>query len=881
MRRTSHIAILLLLAILTATVGIVAMPAQPGKRLVRLPNGTLREVVQRGDEHCHWLETPDGQRLTEPVSSVPRTAALHPRFRTRRQANSSLLIDGCFPPIGKHKLLAVLVNYADTKPTVSSEDFNAMMNQENFRGIGSFRDYYLQQSYGQLDITTTVTRWVTLSKNKSMYAGDYVTNLIHETLQQLDGEIDFRDFDNDGDGVLDGLIIIHQGLGQEATADANDIWSHSSTVYGMQFDGITIYRYTIEPELYRDRQTSTMRQTGIGVVCHEFGHNLGASDYYDSDYESRGSYCGTGYWDLMGSGAWNGPVWMSSACGDAPAPITAWQKIQFGWMQPTILEGTQYISAMPALGTTPMCYQLNTSITGDYYILENRQNVTPWDRYTPGHGLLAMHAIESVIREELPTNTINAKWPQGFYTVCANAKTDPITEMAGSYGDINTDAATFPGTAHITSFSDDTKPSCKSSDGRMSYVALENIAENADGLISFDYIQKVAPQKPLNFTAKVARGVVTLTWTLPEGTEPPTHFSIYRDGALLTTTSDFSYTDTEANTMGTITYHIDATYANGLTSAYAEATTRIPVNKASNLSLEDTGQALILRWEQPMDISRCVDNMKYNLTEHITPNFRYAHRFRPEDLLPYIGCKVRGITFIPNQASYYASYKICVWRALPGEKEGTLISSRDVKEFSPTYRRTILFTSQATIEEGYEYWIGVEIASNNNATEVITDQSELINGYGNWMSMGGTAWQADPSAVGNFFLIASLTAPASPVLVENIPNYTDIDATIDLYYPLAYNVYADGVLKGTTTGTSYELTRPANIEEYHSYSIVSLYKGNNESKPLTLTTGDSGIAPITIDKSQNAALYDLMGRSRSQSTLPRGIYIHNGKKIIR
>lgn len=868
-----------------------AMPAHPGRHKITLPDGTVREVIMRGDERGHWLETPEGERLTERVSSLPE---LHPtpqqiadisqKLRSKRgikqKANSSLLIDGCFPPIGKHKLLAVLVNFKDTKPACSREDFDNMMNQEGYRGIGSFRDYYLQQSYGQLDITTTVTRWVTVSQNHDFYAGNYVTNLIAEALTQLDGEINFADYDNDGDGVVDGLIVIHQGGGQEATSNPNDIWSHSSVIYGMQYDGVSIYRYTIEPELYTDRASKASRQTGIGVVTHEFGHNLGASDYYDSNYETGGSYGGTGRWDLMGSGAWNGPVWRSSECGDAPAPITAWQKIQFGWMTPTILNGSTEVRQMPDIATQPVCYQMNTSVAGDYFILENHQMTSPWEAYTPGKGLVLTHAIESVIRQRLSTNTINATYPQGLYTVDAHAGKDPVENSPSSYGNINEGSACFPGTRDHSTFSDETQPSCRSYGGRRSYNALTNI-EEMSGQIAFDYIEYVAPQKPENFTATVLRGVVTLTWTFPEEKERPLYFTIYRDGTAIQQTTELQYVDTEATTTGTITYTIDATYASGLISSYQTATTRIPTNKATNLTYTTTqDNQLVLNWEQPKTLTRCVDDLNYNTIDHITNDFRYAHRFRAEDLLPYIGYKVRGVTFIPNQPSTTATFDVCVWRAEPGAKEGTLVASRNVKEFSPTYKKTTLLTVQPTIEAGYEYWIGVQITSTNNAANVIMDQSELISGYGNWMSVGGTAWQSDPMATGNYILAATLTAPTSAVISQEIPIYQDIDTDIDLYYPLGYNVYEDNDLKGTTTATSFSLPCPGDAQK-HTYSVVSLYKCENESQPLSIEVTDpTGITTVQYQTPDNHGLYDLQGRQLQQGG-GRGLYIQNGQKVMR
>lgn len=62
---------------------------------------------------------------------------------SRQNSRSEMLVDGTFPATGKHKLLLLLVNYNDTKPTFTREDFDKMMNQNGYKGIGSFRDYYL------------------------------------------------------------------------------------------------------------------------------------------------------------------------------------------------------------------------------------------------------------------------------------------------------------------------------------------------------------------------------------------------------------------------------------------------------------------------------------------------------------------------------------------------------------------------------------------------------------------------------------------------------------------------------------------------------------------------------------------------------------------
>ena len=50
-------------------------------------------------------------------------------------------------------------------------------------------------------------------------------------------------------------------------------------------------KYTIQPE-----------NGGVGVFTHEYGHDLGLPDLYDTS----GGENGTGFWTLMSSGSWMG-----------------------------------------------------------------------------------------------------------------------------------------------------------------------------------------------------------------------------------------------------------------------------------------------------------------------------------------------------------------------------------------------------------------------------------------------------------------------------------------------------------------------------------------------------------------------------------------------
>ena len=290
----------------------VAMPAYPKPITVTQPDGRMVTVCLRGDERLNWAQTTDGYTLLrnedgywtfarqdrhgnlvasslvyDNTSVQARKHGIKPNLKfskaqmakaARQKSRNDMMVDGTFPSTGKRKLLLLLVNYSDTKPTFSRQDFYRMMNEKGYGGIGSFRDYYLEQSYGKLDIDVTVTDWITLPKPKGTYGPDGAPYMIYDALSLVTDTLNLKDYDNDGDGILDGLAVIHQGTGQEASANANDIWSHSAIIYGQTFDGVSVRRYTIEPELLA-KNIST-----IGVICHEFGHALGAPDFLEAEH---------------------------------------------------------------------------------------------------------------------------------------------------------------------------------------------------------------------------------------------------------------------------------------------------------------------------------------------------------------------------------------------------------------------------------------------------------------------------------------------------------------------------------------------------------------------------------------------------------------------
>lgn len=460
----------------------MAIPAKPGFRTIKQPNGTEIKVRLCGDERLNWFETEDGYKLLRnehdfivyavnnengdlvPSGIIYREGNVNSNMlksnlniskdatfskaqimEAQQRAPYSTESNAIFPREGKRNLLMLLVNFSDTEVTIDRQTLDNMMNQEGYNEIGSFRDYMLEASGGKLDITTTVTDWINISRpHDDFYYNNTRPNtyeLILEALELIDDEYDFTTYDNDNDGFIDGIMVVHQGTGQESSYDKSDIWSHSSSLEYFEtdvkkrtFDGKVFNAYTVEPELVQ-KQSGEKVQTTVGVFCHEFTHNLGAPDYYDT---SETGWIGTGRWDLMANGSWNGDN------GDRPAMINAYQRIEFGWLpEPEVLTDDREIKDLEAVNISKKVYKIPTNDSYDYFLIENRQKLAnEFEAGLLGSGLLIYHVNQNFYSRYESYNRINSTKDQAVYVVAASADTEPGTTPA-TFGPINSFNALF------------------------------------------------------------------------------------------------------------------------------------------------------------------------------------------------------------------------------------------------------------------------------------------------------------------------------------------------------------------------------------------------------------------------------------------------------
>lgn len=357
-----------------------------------------------------------------------------------------------FPSIGKQKSLVILWEFSDEGFKSISDPkqfFTDLLNKPGFTwdgtGInGSARDFYLDSSMGQFDPNFIVYGPVKLSHPSSYYGSDTPTQdakiyeAIIESCKALDDQIDFSEYDTDGDGKVDNIYFFYAGNGQADTPNGNDlIWPHSYYLddagwkQNLVLDGVKISRYTCSNEL-RYRADGVLQPTGIGTFVHEFGHVLGLADHYDTSYGML--TFGLGTWDTMAQGSYNNEM-------NTPPVFSAFERAELGWLNyDELTQNADTISILPNLAESNKAYRVSVDGTNgrEFYVMENRQK-TGWDKYLPGEGMLLWHIDIDTLAWN--NNSVN--------TDPAHQRID-IVEADGKATDATRAGDAFPGTAGVT-----------------------------------------------------------------------------------------------------------------------------------------------------------------------------------------------------------------------------------------------------------------------------------------------------------------------------------------------------------------------------------------------------------------------------------------------
>lgn len=508
---------LLLWTLLMAVLIVMAVPAKRGVwKTLTLQDGTEVRATLVGDEHGHFWRSENGQAYTQQGDvyvAVDAQQIIQKAKVRRAKVNSQRIQRRIFGHpttiLGKKKAIMILVNFSDKAFQTGHDNalFNRIANEEGFSEgnfKGSMADYFKAQSRGKFELDFDVVGPFTVSKNASyygknddsgndMYAGQMVCEAVELAKQMV---TDWTPYDWDSDGYVDQVYVVYAGKGEADGGASTTIWPHAYSLDEAKYYGDgsgSVEVGTSEKSLKVDSYACGAELegyngdiNGIGVMCHEYSHCLGYPDFYDTDY-SGGQ--GMGSYDLMDSGSYNGDTYQ-------PAGYTSYERWFAGWEEPIELKADDvrvtYMKSLQNGGEFYIIY--NDKNPDEYYLLENRQK-EGWDASLPGAGLLILHCdYDASVWEangpnDEPSHQRMTVVPaDGEYSYKMRDGTKYYDEAEPfPYGSVNAFNKNFK--TQDTQAKNAAQFFTKTSNGtNWMNGSVENITQNSDNTISFNYV---------------------------------------------------------------------------------------------------------------------------------------------------------------------------------------------------------------------------------------------------------------------------------------------------------------------------------------------------------------------------------------------------------
>jgi len=414
------------------------------------------------------------------------------------------------PALGTIRALVLVADFPDTVATTAVSAVQDKLFSVGKVQTGSFREYYLENSYGKFDVQGDVigdpksrTGWLRMRNEYGYYANNQfglgdpprsATQLVVDAIEaafKANPDLDPTKYDANGDGRVDLLMVVHAGGGSEGTTDPSQIWSHHAFLNTpVVKKGVAFAEYAIMAE-----------DSNVGIYVHEAGHLLGLPDLYGTANSSSG----LGYWSLMAAGS-NLPrdTKQPLNIGIRPAHLDPWCKMKLGWLEPVVITVNSPKISLPAAEKTPFVIKVPADPLRpeEYFLIENRwADPSNFDQYLPGSGALIYHVDESrrsnddrghpLIRVIEADGNFNLLFPMGHPNNNLGDATDPWSSKSPRkiFG-----PRTSPGSVNYA--------------GRDSHLVVENFSEPGETMlldIRFDYGQ----------------GSITVTLTTPDGQPAP------------------------------------------------------------------------------------------------------------------------------------------------------------------------------------------------------------------------------------------------------------------------------------------------------------------------------------------------------------------------
>ena len=238
----------------------------------------------------------------------------------------------CTPSVGEAKLLIIPVWFNDSskfikeanKDRVKEDIEHCYFGTTEQVGWQSVKTYYEEESHGALTFTGTVSDWYSVDTSYTYYGSDPATREsgAPKTTALVESATDWyftnhtdekkTDYDCDGDGYLDGVMLIYAAPDYATLKNENydNLWAFCFWVQDYQAQnptnpGVNVFFWASYDFMYGTEyaisRTGYRYCAGDTTTCkldthtyiHEMGHMFGLEDYYDyskNEYQPAGGF---------------------------------------------------------------------------------------------------------------------------------------------------------------------------------------------------------------------------------------------------------------------------------------------------------------------------------------------------------------------------------------------------------------------------------------------------------------------------------------------------------------------------------------------------------------------------------------------------------------
>ena len=933
---------LLFVAMVYAVCNMMAVPAHPKAVTVQQPDGSTVTICLRGDEWCNFNTTSDGYSIVkdsrgyyvyaelkdgrlQPTEQVAHDAAGRSAEETawlagvqkyqapamteqtafmkqnaqKLQAQTLAKRRAARYDYNKFKGLIILVEFNDKQ--FSRDDYKDividMVNKEDYDGYvnssgkevftGSVRDYFSDNSGGKFKPQFDIAGPYVI--DYSQYDANGTNNaaaLTKAAIEAADADVDFSQYDGDGNGVVDLVYFIVAGNGANYSGnDSRLFWPHRSTIYDpttwqyIYKDDVQLRDYASSVELYGwTSQPNSVKIDGIGTICHEFSHVLGLPDFYDTDYEGSGGQSNhPGIWSVMAGGSYENT-------GRTPVGYSLYERYAVGFMEepPVITKAGSY--TLDPLSSSYTGYRINSAVDNEYFLLENRQKSFKWDAYLPGNGML-VHRVDFTNPNVWSmyggsANKVNANPSHNYYEVV----------RAGGDSHSGTAYDLFPGTNHVKTLNNATTPAnLLSWAGKETQWGLKDI-KMADGVVTFT-IEDTYELLALALPPTINVGVGIIRSLELEATPSYAHYTLTWKSSDETVAT----VDTEGNVTGVAvgTCTITVTSDNGL-----EATCEVTVEALENVAVDD-------------------------------------FKKKDADTEALLQLTDAEVLYVYNTTVYLRDAKGCIMLSNTGldVKRNDVVNGTIYVKVS-TSNDIVLAEgiSGVTTTDGLTVAAGAEV----QPTEILTEEALTEDSYGDYVAVKNVqivrengVWAisgAKKFRLFNLFQVADISVPKNTedktynvtgIFQTNVVDGLIIEELEMLKSPEEVTTEPEPELLGLTMSeatlqlekgdtktltvtpdpidfTDYTLTWASGDETVATVDQAGLVtaigegtctikatadNGKEATCEVTVTDSSSGISTVSrSDLQTHAPLYNLQGQRVSRSV--KGLLIRNGKKYV-